>query len=308
MREGVSSVAEVLASKDHLGETPLWCEKTGKLWWIDIEKPSVQCLHSETGKHSVFHIDSNYVGSLALTDTNCLLIATDLTLALFDPRSGRVQPIAQVDDGLDNRINDGRADAKGRFWTGTLDNQLSRPNGSIYRLETDGTVTKLLDDVIVTNGIVHSPDGRTFYFTDTRRFTTWAFDIDPDDGAITNRRVFADHTAARERPDGACIDVDGCIWQAFFSGSQIVRYQPNGTIDRRIELPVTNPTCVCFGGKELRTLYVTSGCKFLSQQQLDNEPMAGSLFAIEGLGQGLPEHRVSVTGYAGSLISDFPES
>lgn len=294
-------MVEVLASRDRLGETPLWCEKTARLWWIDIERPSVQCLDPETGKHSVFEIDSTYVGSLALTDTHRLLIATDLTLVLFDPGSGRVQSVARVDDGLDNRINDGRADPKGRFWTGTLDNQLSRPNGSIYRLEADGATTKLLDNVIVTNGIVHSPNGRTFYFTDTRRFTTWAFDVDLDDGAITNRRVFADLTATGERPDGACIDVDGCIWQAFFSGSQIVRYQPNGTIDRRIELPVTNPTCVCFGGKDLRTLYVTSGRKFLSQKQLDDEPMAGSLFAIEGLGQGLPENRVSVTGYAGSL-------
>ncbi len=287
-----------LSAKDRLGETPLWCAKTGKLWWIDVEAPAVQSLDPETGAHSIFRIDSKYVGSLALTNSDRLLIAKDLTLALFDPNTGEVQPIATVDHGHDNRINDGRADGKGRFWTGTIDNQLHRPNGSIYRLETDGTVTKHLSDIIVTNGIAHSPDGRTFYVTDTRRFMTWAFDVDPEDGALTNRRVFADYTATGERPDGACIDVDGCMWAAFFGGSQIVRYRPDGGIDRRINLPVTNPTCVCFGGKDLTTLYITTGRKFLTHEQLDEEPVAGSLLAIEGLGQGLPEHLVNVTNYA----------
>jgi sugar lactone lactonase YvrE len=103
--------------------------------------------------------------------------------------------------------------------------------------------------------------------------------------------VLADYTAIGARADGACVDRDGCLWQAIFAGSRIVRYRPDGTIDRTISLPVTNPTCLCFGGQDLKTLYVTSATKFLSQQQRAAEPLAGSLLAIEGVGQGLPENR-----------------
>ena len=145
--------------------------------------------------------------------------------------------------------------------------------------------------MIVANGIAFSPDGKTLYFTDTRRYTSYAYDLDLDDGAITNRRIFADYSATGDRPDGACVDVDGCLWAAFFAGSRIVRYRPDGRIDRTIELPVTNPTCLAFGGRDLRTLFVTTATKFLGPEQLAAEKFAGGLFAIEGAGQGLPEHR-----------------
>jgi len=175
-----------------------------------------------------------------------------------------------------------------------MDNQLHRPNGSLYRVTGDDQVTRLFDDVIVSNGIAFSPDNRTFYFTDTRRYCTWAFDFDLDDGLISNRRLFADYSASGERPDGACVDVDGGLWTAFFSGGRVVRYRPDGTIDTVIPLPVTNPTCLCFGGSDLKTLYVTTARKFLDRQQLDVEPQAGHLLAIDGVAQGLPEHRFRI--------------
>ncbi|MGN6768025.1 MAG: SMP-30/gluconolactonase/LRE family protein, partial [Rhizobiaceae bacterium] len=106
----------------------------------------------------------------------------------------------------------------------------------------------------------------------------------------SNLRLFADYTQTGERPDGACVDVDGCLWAAFFAGSRIVRYRPDGRIDRIIELPVTNPTCVCFGGPDLRTLFITTARKFMSDEALAAEPLAGALLAIEGVGQGLPEN------------------
>ncbi|MGD5691058.1 SMP-30/gluconolactonase/LRE family protein, partial [Xanthomonas citri pv. citri] len=137
-----------------------------------------------------------------------------------------------------------------------MDNQLHRPNGSLYQVTGDGQVKRMFSDVIVTNGIAFAPDNRTLYFTDTRRFRTWAFDFDLDDGVIDNRRLFADYSASGERPDGACVDVDGGLWTAFFSGGRIARYRPDGQIDTIIPLPVTNPTCLCFGGDDLKTLFV----------------------------------------------------
>lgn len=278
-------------NRDRLGETPLWCDRTGKLWWIDIEEPKLQSFDPETSAHEVIEFDCTYLGSLALTKSGQMLVAMDLSLALFDPESGTLTPLAELERDIDNRLNDGRVDAKGRFWVGSMDNGLKDGNGALYRVDPDGSVSKHARDIIVSNGIAHTPDNRTMYLTDTRRYTSWAFDMDPEEGTLSNRRVFADYSDSGDRPDGACIDADGCLWTAFFAGARVVRYRPDGEIDLVIPLPVTNTTCLCFGGKDYKTLYVTSAWKFLSQEQLDAEPMAGGLFAIEGVGQGLPENR-----------------
>ena len=285
----------VVRSSDRLGETPLWCERERKLWWLDIEQPRLQSFDPSSGVHQVVRFDQTvFLGSLALGDEGSQLLALDLELQRRAP-TGALSPFARVERGLDNRLNDGRVDARGRFWVGTMDNQLHRPNGALYRVDPDGRVHRLIDDVIVSNGITFSPDGTALYFTDTRRHTTWRFDLDPDDGTLSNRRVFADHTATHERPDGACVDAQGCIWTAFFAGRRVVRYQPDGTIDLVLPMPVTNPTCVCFGGPDLRTLYITTAAKFLTPEQRAAEPLAGSLFAVDGIGQGLPEHRFRFT-------------
>ncbi|MGM4877803.1 SMP-30/gluconolactonase/LRE family protein [Bradyrhizobium sp. 956_D2_N1_5] len=280
-------VETAVASADILGETPLWCDRSRKLWWIDIDGRLHQSFDPATGAHYKASYDCQFLGSQALTSDGSHLLAQDLTLH-------HRQTVVEVERGLDNRLNDGRVDARGRLWIGTMDNQLHRPNGSLYRVTGDGQVTRLFDDVIVSNGIAFSPDNRTFYFTDTRRYCTWAFDFDLDDGLISNRRLFADYSASGERPDGACVDVDGGLWTAFFSGGRVVRYRPDGTIDTVIPLPVTNPTCLCFGGSDLKALYVTTARKFLDRQQLDVEPQAGHLLAIDGVAQGLPEHRFRI--------------
>ncbi|MEO3388688.1 SMP-30/gluconolactonase/LRE family protein [Mesorhizobium sp. CAU 1741] len=285
------SIEAVVRGGDQLGETPLWCDRTRKLWWLDIERPKLQSFDPATGAHETIPLEGTFAGTQALTHQGDRLLARDFTLYRRDMDTGANADLATVEHGLDNRLNDGRVDARGRFWVGTMDNALHRPNGGLYRIDPDGNVAKLDEDIIVSNGIAFSPSGDTLYFTDTRRHLCYAYALDLDDGAITNRRVFADHTGNGDRPDGACVDVDGCIWMAFFAGGRIVRHRPDGTVDRVVPLPVTNPTCLCFGGEDLRTLYVSSATKFLSPAQRAMEPLAGSLFAIEGLGQGLPEHR-----------------
>ena len=293
MTESVAgiSIEAVVRKQDQLGETPLWCDRTRKLWWLDIELPKLQSYDPTTGAHDIVPLPGTFAGTQALTVQGDRLLAEDLTLYRCDPGSHARAEVAVVERGLDNRLNDGRVDARGRFWVGTMDNQLHRPNGGLYRIDANGASMKVAGDVVVSNGIAFSPDGTVLYFTDTRKHICYAYDLDLDDGVATNRRVFADHSATGERPDGACVDVDGCIWMAFFAGGRIVRHRPDGIVDRVIRLPVTNPTCLCFGGDDLRTLYVTSATKFLSPEQRNSEPLAGSLFAIDGLGQGLPENR-----------------
>jgi sugar lactone lactonase YvrE len=286
-----SKVECAVEAGDVLGETPLWCDRSQRLWWIDIERRLHQSFDPVTGSRQIFHHECRFLGSHALTSDGSHLLIMDLEVHRRDIASGATEIFVRVEQGQDNRLNDGRVDARGRLWIGTMDNELHRPNGSLYRVDHSGSIRRLLGDVIVTNGITFSPDNRRFYFTDTRRYRTWQFDFDLDDGAITNRRLFADYASTKDRPDGACVDTDGCIWTAFFSGSRIVRYRPDGIIDLVIEMPVTNPTCVCFGGAGLGTLFVTSATKFLGPQQLANETQAGSVLAIHGIGQGLVEHR-----------------
>jgi len=280
-----------VASGDVLGETPLWCERAQKLWWVDIERRLHRAFDPASGACATFQHACGFLGSQALTRDGAHLVARDLSLSRHDAASGVSTLLADVERGPDNRLNDGRVDARGRLWIGTMDNALHRPKGALYRVDPDGAVTRQFGDVIVTNGIAFAPDNRTLYFTDTRRHRSFRFDLDLDDGTIRNRQIFADYTTTGDRPDGACVDVDGGIWTAFFSGERVVRYRPDGTIDLVIPMPVTNPTCVCFGGHDLRTLFVTSARKFLDDAQLARESAAGHVFAIHGIAQGLPEHR-----------------
>ena len=285
----MAKVRCVVQSGDTLGETPLWCPRSKALWWLDIETPKLQSFDPLTGRHQAFPFSTNFLGSLALRRSGGFLLALDLALHAFDPATGRLDHLCDVETGGNNRLNDGRCDARGRFWVGTMDVGLSEPSGALYSVAADGTVTRHLDDVIVSNSIAISPDQRTLYFSDTRRFVTWAFDLDAAAGTLSNRRVFLDLTATRDRPDGACIDAEGHVWVAIFAGGRVARYRPDGTLERSIALPVTNPTCLCFGGDDLSTLYITTARKFLSPAQLEAEPLAGALLAVETGVKGLPE-------------------
>jgi sugar lactone lactonase YvrE len=278
---------------DLLGETPLWCERTGSLLWLDIDGGRLQRYQPAGGRHDSYTFDGRYVGSLALArEAGTVLLGIDLGLYLFDLGTGEQRLLCQVEPAdRDNRLNDGRCDARGRFWVGTMDNQLHRPNGAFYRVDPDGRCEQLFGDVIVANTVALSPAQDRLYFSDTRRYTTWQFDLDLQQGTLANRRVFVDHTAARLRPDGACVDAQGHVWNAIFAGSRVVRYTPAGEVDRVIDLPVTNPTCVCLGGPALSTLYITTARKFLDRAQLRREPLAGSVLSVEVDVPGLPEQR-----------------
>lgn len=275
-----------------LGETPLWDLARGVLWWIDIEQPTLWRLDPESGATEAEAHPCTYLGSIAMTRSGGLLAARDLKLLHRAPKTSDWLPFATTPDEAmpATRLNDGRVDANGSLWIGTMDNGLTRGLGGLYRVDPDSTMTRMLDDVIVANGIAFAPDGRSMYFTDTRRHVTWRLGLDETGREITYREVLADYSSTGIRPDGACVDADGCLWQAFFAGGQVVRYAPDGRLDRQIALPVTNPTCLCFGGRDLKTLFVTSAFKFLSDEELAAEPLAGSVFAIEGVGQGVAEN------------------
>ncbi|WP_136637673.1 SMP-30/gluconolactonase/LRE family protein [Pseudooceanicola onchidii] len=278
-----------------LGETCLWDARTGLLGWIDIEQPRFYTLDPATGATTSVAHPGTYLGCQALTRSGRQLLARDLTLITCDADGSDVRVLAETPGEAmpDTRLNDGRVDAQGRLWIGTMDNELHRGLGHLYRVDPDGTMTAVLGDVIVSNGIAFDPQGRWMWFTDTRRHLTWKIHLDAD-GTVTGRDPWADYSASGGRPDGACVDADGCLWQAMFGGGRVVRYAPDGRIDRDIALPVTNPTCLCFGGPDLSTLFVTSATKFLTPEQRATEPLAGSVLAIHGAGQGMPENLFNI--------------
>jgi sugar lactone lactonase YvrE len=281
----------VLATRDELGECPIWDPRTRKLWWIDILAPSLQSYDPASGAHRRYPVTARAIGSFAMRKRGGFVLARNDGLHAFDPETGKSEPLVDPEPNLpDNRMNDGRPDRRGRFWVGSMTMaEEIKPVGGLYRIDPDLKITRLFGDVKIPNSIAFSADDRTFYFADSREQTIWAFDLDIDSGDITNRRVFVNLRGGRGGPDGSCVDAEGFLWNAHFGHSRVVRYAPDGRVDRTIEFPATNLTCCAFGGDKLDVLYVTSARILLNAEALAAQPMAGALFAVHPGVRGLPE-------------------
>lgn len=280
-----------LARCDQLGEGPIWDERDQSLWWVDIRAPALH--HWKPGASAATTITlPDAVGSIALRERGGLMAAAKSGLHALDAASGALTPWVDPEAHLpDNRFNDGRCDRQGRFIAGTMPESNREPTGSLYRFDPDGHCSKLLGDISVPNSLAFSPDGRTLYFADTHRNRIWAFDYDIACGGISRQRLFASTEGHAGRPDGSCVDADGYLWNCEYGGWRVVRYAPDGHIDGAIPLPVANPTCCCFGGAELDTLYITSARQRLTPLQLTEQPLAGCLFAVRPGVTGLLESR-----------------
>ena len=278
----------VVKGEDRLGECPLWCDREQVLWWVDSRGPSLKRWDPASDQVRVLELPAA-VGSVAFRESGGMLAALQSGIHFLDTVSGALQVAAQPEAHLpENRFNDGRCDRAGRFWAGTMSDARREPTGSLYRLSADLECTRLRGDIVVPNSITWSPDNRTMYFADTHRTTIWAFDFDLANGELSNERVFS---ADCGRPDGSCIDANGGLWNADYGGWRVVRYSPAGKIDRVIDMPVANPTCCCFGGARLDTLYITSATQRLTAEDLAKQPLAGSVFAVRPGVSGLAEAR-----------------
>jgi sugar lactone lactonase YvrE len=283
----------VVQAADILGEIPLWCDRTSLLWWIDGKRPALQSYDPATGRHRAFRLPEHLiVGSIALTQEGGFLLAANTGLYRFDPTNGlppaQVLDLSESENG--NRLNDGRCDPDGRFWVGSMPIDAGRKaTGSLYRIDAPAVCTRVLGDVMLPNSLCWSPDGGTMYFAETILRVTFAFDF--DNGTISNRRVFKEWNDRKGMPDGSAVDQDGCVWTAILGDGQLVRLTPKGAVDTVIDMPVRYPTCPVFGGNDLATLFVTSHSQRYSPERLAQNPLAGSLFAVDVGYRGLPEHR-----------------
>ena len=278
-----------LAARDLLGESPLWDPRAGALFWVDTRSRRVRCWTEGASDDLREWATPQDVGSIALAAPGQLLLALADGFALLDLAGGRVTPIADVRHAKPPmRLNDGRTDREGRFVCGSMVLHRRDPDGRLYRLETDGRVTPLLDGIAIANTTCFSPDGRTMYFADSLAGTIRAWDY-AHDGGLSNERVFADTRPEGSGPDGATVDAEGCLWVALVLAGKLACYSPEGRLLRTVNVPVPYPTCPCFGGPDLDVLYLTS-IRDSGNVLRSDDPAAGALVEVRGLGVlGLPE-------------------
>jgi sugar lactone lactonase YvrE len=284
--------AELLSNdRSILGESPVWCDRRQQLFYVDSRAPAFRAYDPSTGKMASHPLPET-TGSICLTQADDFLVA--MTSGVYRLTEGGTlgsRLAAPETEKPDNRFNDGRCDRAGRFIVGTMNDRQRVPTGSLWQLSGDHDCRLLADDIIVPNSIAFSPDDKRMYFADTYRHVIHVFDYDIDTGKIANRRPFSDMNGWKGRPDGSQIDADGCLWNAEYAGGRVVRYTPDGRIDRIVTLPVSQPTSCTFGGRNLDELYITTASQRLSPEQLAAEPLAGALFVVRAGVSGLPEGR-----------------
>ena len=276
------------------GENPLWDPVTQMLYYIDNSGRQVHRHDPASGKNQSWDMP-DVITTLALRAGNRGVVTLVSGIHFLDFATGALEPLHLLPEPPPYVYNDGVVDRQGRFLIGASTAQFANPtpDGGLFRLDPDRTLTRLDGDIHFSNSPCFSPDGKTFYFSDSWRKTTYAYDYDPDTGAVANRRVFVTTTALGGLPDGGTVDAEGRLWLAIYGGGKVAAFRPDGTFERSIDLPVKLVSSVGFGGPELDRLYVTT-----IAHGAFNEPVeagAGDLYVIDGLGvRGMTE-----TAYAG---------
>ncbi|MDW6024204.1 SMP-30/gluconolactonase/LRE family protein [Mesorhizobium sp. BAC0120] len=287
----ISNVVEVVASRDKLGEVPVWDVKEQALYWVDIEGKRMKRFDYASGRVDQWTFPER-IGSFALRERGGLVCAFESGFAFFDPTTGAIDWIARPEAHIPrNRFNDGKCDRQGRFWAGTMDDRLTDHTGGLYRLDPDLRVSQVETGIGISNSLAWSPDDSIFYFADTLDRAIYRYDFSPVDGTVSNKRLFASTKNDPGDPDGSTIDAEGYLWNAQWDGWRLTRYAPDGSVDRIVELPVLKPTSCIFGGPDLSILYVTSAIWDLEGEALAKQPLAGSLLAVDVGVRGLPEPR-----------------
>ena len=269
----------LLDTRSPLGEGPLWDANRKVLWWVDILECLVQCYDPADGSNHTWNI-GQMPGTLVLAQDGRLVLAAEKGFLYFDPETGATETIIDPEpDRPEHRFNDGKCDPAGRLWAGTMPICEEGNSGAIYCLHPDGHAEQMATDYAIPNGILWNADATTMYHIDspTRRIDAW--DFDHATGAIGNRRPLYHVTQEGAFPDGMAMDVEGKIWLALWGGWGVVRLDPEtGEELARLELPVSQVSACAFGGPNLDELYITSARKNLSEEALEKQPHAGSLF------------------------------
>jgi sugar lactone lactonase YvrE len=287
----------ILQAADAVGESPVWDAAERALYWVDIAGRRLHRLEPESGRHDLRDVPE-LATSVSLRAKGGLILGLTRGLAFHDFERLETFVEAIEPDFPGNRLNEARVDPEGRYCVGTMANNLTPEGepkemegarGALHLVTPEGRVARLTPNEIgITNTMIWS--GERFVTADTQADALYAFDRDPASGALSNRRAFAD-SPGRGAPDGSCVDAEGFIWNARFGGGCLVRFAPDGRVDRVLELPCSNPTCCAFGGEGLATLFVTSARTGLTPDRVAENPQEGGLFACDVGVSGPPEPR-----------------
>jgi D-xylonolactonase len=284
---------EIVADyRNHVGEGPTWDPRDKKLYWIDIPNGRIFRYDPASGDHAQI-FDGPMMGGFTMQEDGSLLLFMEKG-AIAVLRDGKLDYVVDELPGEDgNRFNDVIADPAGRVFCGTMpvDDQramVGEHAGSLYRLDTDGTVSPLLREVGLPNGLGFTPDGKGMYFTDSTAYKIYLFDYDQASGELSNRRIFVETDPDRGVPDGMTVDADGYVWSARAMGGAVYRYTPDGKEDMVVPFPTASiPSSVAFGGEDLTEMYVTT----IGGHMRDKVgPEAGALFRLRPGVNGRLEH------------------
>jgi sugar lactone lactonase YvrE len=274
-----------------IGEGPMWSAAEQRLYWVDIVGQQLYVFNPADGSNQAFAMPE-LITSVSPRRNGGVILTLRNSFAFFDLATGALTKLGDPEPELPgNRFNDGKCDRQGRLWAGTMgDVDWDSPIGNLYRFGADRKPARMEQGICCSNGLGWSPDSKTMYFTESFRHRIFAYDFESASGDISNRRIFITldpHESAF--PDGMTVDAEGFVWCAQPMLGRIVRYDPKGAIRRIIELPVSRGTGVMFGGPNLDVLYVTTMRATLTDEQLAQEPLAGSLLALRPGVQGVAE-------------------
>ena len=279
--------------KNTLGEGITYSSSNNNLYWLDINNISkLFKLNLSSNKKEIFELPEIVTATSVKSDDE-LILASNNGLNLFSISKKKFERVLNIEDQLiSTRSNDGGSDANGRFWLGTMQNNFDNNGndipikdniGKLYKVDIDKGISVVEEDLGIPNTFVWSPDNKNFYFTDTLNGAIFSYNFELESGELSNKKIFA--TFDRGHPDGSTIDTDGCVWNCRWGGSCIVRFTPSGKVDQIIEMPVQNITNCVFGGKDMKTLFITTA------SNEDKNNLDGSLFSINLNYQGIEDNK-----------------
>jgi sugar lactone lactonase YvrE len=266
-----------------LGEGPYWHARRKSFFLVDIEKGTQFEYSQLSGKIKTWNFKHRLSLALEAKETDHMILALDLKIARFNLKTEELEWLVIVEKGLPlNRCNDGKCDAEGRLWVGTMSRMFTAGAGSFYSIDRNLKVQKHLDQITISNGMAWSGDNKTLYYIDSPTQQVNAFHFDLKNGEIRFDRTVIEIPTEMGTPDGMCIDQEGKLWVAHYGGFGVYRWDPvSGKLMEKIELPVPNITSCTFGGENLGTLLVTTARENLNETQLLEHPLSGDVFLIQ---------------------------
>jgi len=289
---------KIVKCQNLLGEGIQWNSQSQSFWWTDILSRQLYSYHLEDDLLKSWNLPER-LGCFAFVENRSeLLCAFESGFAWYDPVTSHCEWIAKPESHwVGNRLNDGRCDRHGRFWSGSVTEEKNHPSQSagLFCLDSQLKTSQHLSGLKISNALCWSRDSSKMYHADSPTHSLRVYDFDVETGRIGNSRVFA-QTETSVDPDGACVDADDYIWNAQWGGSRVVRYAPDGAIDCVLSMPISQATCVAFGGRDFSILAVTSARIGLSNEALIAQPEAGNLFFFKTEFKGLPESQFIFRG------------